>query len=71
MMFITYFWDGLTLAFNKQLFSELISFYIEKSLGYHKLVGQGYDGAATFSDIHNGVQKLAWTHAAHAFYIHC
>ena len=49
-------WDGLTLAFNKQLFSEIISFYIEwKSLGYHKLVGQGYDGAATFLDIHNGV----------------
>ena len=50
---------------------EIVSYIESKGLGYHKLVGQGYDGAATFSGIHNGVQKLGGTHAAHALYIHC
>ena len=53
------------------IFEEICSYIESKGLGYHKLVGQGYDGAATFSGIHNGVQKLGGTHAAHALYIHC
>ena len=53
------------------IFEEICSYIESKGLGYHKLAGQGYDGAATFSGIHNGVQKLVRTHAAHALYIHC
>ena len=37
----------------------------------HKLVGQGYDGAATFAGEHNGVQRRIRAHAAHSIYIHC
>lgn len=38
---------------------------------YHKLIGQGYDGAATFSGAHNGVHKRMQVHACHALYLHC
>ena len=49
----------------------LISFIREKNLDFRKLVGQGYDGAATFSGIRTGVQRRIRVHAAHALYIHC
>ena len=38
---------------------------------YKKLVGQGYDGAATFSGSRTGVQRRIRVHAAHALYVHC
>ena len=47
------------------------SFMEEKNLDYRRLVGQGYDGAATFSGCKNGVQRRIRTHSAHAVYIHC
>ena len=50
---------------------EICSYLESKNVEYHKLVGQGYDGAATFAGINNGVQKIIRTHAAHALYIHC
>ncbi len=34
----------------------ICSFLESKNLNYHKLVGQGYDGAATFAGERNGVQ---------------
>ena len=34
-------------------------------------MGQGYDGAATFSGSKSGVQKRMRVHAGHALYIHC
>ena len=51
----------------------LVSFMEEKHLDFscRRLVGQGYDGAATFSGCANGVQKRMRTHSAHALYIHC
>ena len=49
----------------------LTSYLEEKGLDYSKLVGQGYDGAATFAGKHNGVQKRMIIHAGHALYIHC
>ena len=49
----------------------LTSFMEEKNLDYRRLVGQGYDGAATFSGCKNGVQRRIRTHSAHAVYIHC
>ena len=35
----------------------ITSFLNEKKLNYRKLVGQGYDGAATFSGVNTGVQR--------------
>ena len=52
--------------------SDAISSFLEsKNLDYRKLIGQGYDGAATFAGELNGVQKRMRTLAAHSFYIHC
>ena len=52
--------------------SDAISSFLEsKNLDYRKLIGQGYDGAATFAGERNGVQKRMQTLAAHSFYIHC
>ena len=49
----------------------LTSFISEKNLDCRKFVGQGYDGAATFSGNRTGVQTRMKVHAAQALYIHC
>ena len=49
----------------------LTSFIEQKHLDYRRLVGQGYDGAATFSGCMNGVQRRIRAHSAHAVCIHC
>ena len=36
-----------------------------------KMIGQGYDGAATFSGCNSGVQRRMHVHGPHAIYIHC
>ena len=51
--------------------AALTSFITENDLDYRKLVGQGYDGAATFSGSQTGVERRIRVHAAHALYIHC
>ena len=52
--------------------SDAISSFLEsKNRHYRKLIGQDYDGAATFAGECNGVQKRMRTLAAHSFYIHC
>ena len=59
-------------ATDSATISNAICSYLEsKNLDYHKLVGQGYDGAATFAGEHNGVQRRIRAHAAHSIYIHC
>ena len=49
---------------------SLTSFIGQKNLDYRRLVGQGYDGAATFSGCTSGVQRWLRTHSAHAMYVH-
>lgn len=51
--------------------AALTSFISENNQDYRKLVGQGYDGAATFSGSQTGVQWRIRVHAAHTLYIHC
>ncbi|KAI6656129.1 Zinc finger protein [Oopsacas minuta] len=52
--------------------TQALTTFIEvNNLDYRRLVGQGYDGAATFSGCTNGVQRRIRTHSAHAVYIHC
>ena len=55
----------------KPITDTLTSLTSEKNLDYRKLVGQGYDGAATSSGNRTGVQSRMKVHAAHALYIHC
>ena len=49
----------------------LQSFLPQKQLDQRKLIGQGYDGAATFSGKVSWVHKRIQTSSAHAIYIHC
>ena len=49
----------------------LQSFLQQKQLDLRKLIGQGYDGAATFAGKVSGVHKRIQTSSAHAIYIHC
>ena len=55
----------------KPITGTLTLFISEKNLDYRKLVGQGYDGAATSSGNRTGVQTRMKVHATHALYIHC
>ena len=43
----------------------------QKQLDLRKLIGQGYDDAATFARKISGVHKRIQTSSAHAIYIHC
>ena len=57
---------------NAKEITEALTLYMnDKGLDYRKLVGQGYDGASTFSGVNTGVQIRMRVHAAHALYIHC
>ena len=49
----------------------LQSFLQQKLLDLRKLIGQGYDGAATFAGKISGVHKQIQTSYAHAISIHC
>ena len=49
----------------------LQSFLQQKQLDLRKLIGQEYDGAATFAGKVSGVHKRIQTSSAHAIYIHC
>ena len=51
--------------------NAICSFMDSNNLEYHKLIGQGYDGAATFSGNKSGVQMRIHTHAPYAIYLHC
>ena len=52
----------------KTIYSTLIEF---KNIQISKLVGMGFDGAATFSGKHNGVQSLLKKNSPHALFVHC
>ena len=43
----------------------------QKQLDLRKLIGQGYDGAATFAGNISGLHKRIQTSSAHTIYIHC
>ena len=55
----------------KTITDNLTAFFSGKKLDYRRVVGQGYDGAATFAGNRIGVQTRMKMYAAHAFYIHC
>ena len=55
----------------ESLTSEIMSFLESKGLEFKKLIGQGYDGAASFVGKDTGVQKRIRTYSVHALYIHC
>ena len=52
------------------IIEALQSFLQQKQLDLRKLIGQGYDGAATFAGKVSGVHKRIQTSSANAIYIH-
>ncbi len=55
----------------KTIYSALVEFMKDKNIQISKLVGMGFDGAATFSGKHNGVQSLLKKISPHALFVHC
>ena len=51
--------------------AEALQSLQQKQLDLRKLIGLGYDGAATFAGKVSGVYKRIQTSSAHAIYIHC
>ena len=51
--------------------TEALQSFQQKQLDLRKLIGQGYDGVATFSGKISGVHKQIQTSSAHAIYSHC
>ena len=49
----------------------LLSFLQQRQLYLRRLIGQGYDGAATYAGKISGVHKQIQTSVTHAIYIHC
>ena len=61
----------ITSLTSESIAAIITSFLESKGLDYRKLIGQGYDGAATFAGKNIGVQKRMRTLSGHALYIHC
>ena len=57
-------------ADSKTIYSTLVEFLKEKNIQISKLVGVGFDGAATFSEKHKGVQSLLKKNSPHAAFMH-
>ena len=61
----------LTKADAKTIYTTLVDVLRAKDIPLSKLVGMGFDGAATFSGKRNGVQSLLKKNSPHALYVHC
>ena len=49
----------------------LVEFLKEKNIQISKLLGMGFDGAATFSVKHRGVESFLKKYSPHAVFVHC
>ena len=56
---------------TKTIYSALVMSMKDKNIQISKLVGMGFDGAATFCVKHDGVQSLLKKNSPHAVFIHC
>ena len=56
---------------NAGTITEVLQSLQQKQFDLRKLMGQGYDGAATFAGKISGVHKRIQTSSAHAIYIYC
>ncbi len=61
----------LNKADAEAIYTALVTSLKEKNLELGKVVGMGFDGAATFSGRKTGVQARIQKHAPHAIFIHC
>ena len=54
----------------ENIYSAILSFLREKNIQLSKLVGMGFDGAATFSGKRSGVQMRLKANVPHALFVH-
>ena len=68
-----HFIDILTLkkANAESIYSALVEYCREKNIQLGRLIGMGFDGAATFSDNKKGVQIRLKELSPHALFVHC
>ena len=53
------------------IYETLVDCLKVKGVQISKLIGMGFDGAATFSGKHNGVQTLLKSNSPHSIFVHC
>lgn len=53
------------------IYENLIDCLKKKGLMVSNIIGMGFDGAATFSGKHNGVQALLNRNSPHSIFVHC
>ena len=53
------------------MYFTLVDFLMQKNIQLSKLMGMGFDGAATFSGKHNGVQSLLEKNSPYILFVHC
>ena len=58
-------------ADSKTIYETLVDCLKMKGVQISKLIGMGFDGAATFSGKRNGVQTLLKTNSPHSIFVHC
>ena len=55
----------------ESIYSELVEYCREKNIQLGRLIGMGFDGAATFSGDKTGVQRNLKELSPHALFVHC
>ena len=58
-------------AYAKSIYSALVEYCREKNIQLGRLIGMGFDGAATFSGDKTGVQRRLKELSPHALFVHC
>ena len=53
------------------IYATLVDYLKVKGVQISKLIGMGFDGAATFSGKHKGVQTLLKSNSPHFIFVHC
>ena len=55
----------------ESIYSALVEYCREKNIQLGRLIGMGFDGAATFSGDKTGVQRRLKELVPHALFVHC
>ena len=55
----------------ESIYSVLVKYCREKNIQLGRLIGMGFDGAATFSGDKTGVQRRLKALSPHALFVHC
>ena len=62
---------ALKKASSESIYSALVVYCRERNIQLGRLIGMGFDGAATFSGDKTGVQRRLKELSPHALFVHC